>query len=273
MTIKAKRNSGGFSIIELIVAIALMLMITGILFQAFNNANQVGRKTAGWMEVYQNARALFDFMERDLAGATLAGRNSDDADWKYFQVWDNDTGYPDELDVAHPQDSLMFLTRTMNPGYAKLIEVGYHLDPVLDAAGDTKASDTRKSKLKRYIDYVSNDALGNGDDLIISDLNVGSGDTVWDAYKSFDVIANGVTDLKLEYMDGSNGTWRPDSEWTDWTNLPTTDELGEGKLPELVKITVYITDSNGIFLTGNTTAKPFCGKGIKFVYIARVGRD
>lgn len=241
------RGRHGFTLIELMVAITLMLMLMTVMFQTFRNANQVSRKTHGWIEIHQNARSLFEFMERDISGAILVGRTKGSLGGKYFQVEGDDYNDSNSPVMSHGSDNIRLLTRTMNPGYADMAEIAYYLS-VPDS------DDLRKNVLERWIDYVSNDTT-DGDNLA-----VGSGDTVWDAGKAKgkDIIATGVTDLYMKY-DGI--------DFAGLTSLTT--------LPNSIEITAYITDSNGIFLYQATPnrAHPFCGSGIKFVHTVLVRQE
>ncbi len=253
-----KTDTRGFTLIELIVAITLMLMLLGVMLQTFRNANQVSRKTQAWIQIHQNARSLFEFMERDISGAILAGRTGGSTDGKYFQV-EGDT-YADGAgsNPARNRDNIRLLTRTMNPGYADMAEVAYYLE-VPDP------DDVRKNVLERWVDYVGGDITG-GDDLTIANLAV---DTVWDSGKSKgkDIIATGVTDLAMKY-DGT--------DFAGLTNLAI--------LPNSIEITAHITDSHGIFLfldTNNDGEEdkddkrdhPFCGSGIKFVHTVLIRQE
>jgi prepilin-type N-terminal cleavage/methylation domain-containing protein len=282
-----RSRGDGFTLIEMLVAMVLMLLLVALMFQAFRTANEVGRKTQAWIEIHQNARSLFDFMERDISGAVLAGRNrkggSGATDGKYFQVMGDSYKAPDpsgtSKDMSHQRDAIRLLCSTMNPGGARMAEVGYWLQ-VMDQ------TDVRKNKVGRYVDYVNDDTEpspdptndDDGDDLTILDEGDGSlttDVTVWGAYKSLDVVATGVTDLSLEYQE-TNGDWKDVS--SSLTTLVT--------LPRAVRVTTYITDSRGIFLfldvdsdsdgKENEEVKrefPFCGSGIKFVHTILVNQE
>ena len=93
--IRHKKNLGGFTMIEMLVSMALFLMLSAILFEVFTKANQVSRKSNAWIEIHQNARCLFDFLERDLSGAVLVGKDTTYTGGKYFQT--QDVTYDDAL--------------------------------------------------------------------------------------------------------------------------------------------------------------------------------
>ncbi|MFC1672400.1 type II secretion system protein J [Planctomycetota bacterium] len=247
----------GFTLIEMLVAMVLMTILVALLFQTFKHANDVSRRTRGWIETHQNARSLFEFMERDLQGALLTDLDSNAAG-NYFEM--ASATYPDAAGiVSHARDGVRLLSKTMNPGYADLAEIGYWL-MVPDS------SDVRRNRVGRYLDYVSDDNAGKGDNLVIADTST---DSVWDEFKSLDVVALGVTDLNLEYMK-DDGTWA-ELYSTNWINSP--DLTGVAGMVTAVRITAYITDSGGIFLYGKTRDEPFCGSGIKFRHTVLIRQD
>lgn len=255
-----KKNSAGFTLIEMLVAMALMLMLSGMLFQVFTSAREVSRKSDACIEIYQNARCMFDFLERDLSGAVLVGKTTSFPDGRYFELCNDDEGaVSDDAGVPHYHDSIRLVSRSIAK-YGEIVEVGYYLT--------VDTTDSRKSELKRYYDHAGTNP-STGDDL---DVSVGA--TVWDGfYKSDDVVARGVTDLNIDYRLGDGTDWTDPDDWAvgtgdDWVTSLTT-------LPKLVRITAYITDSNGIFLSGNPDPDtyPFCGNGVKFVHVVTVGHN
>ncbi len=273
------KKTGGFTLIEMMVAMVLMLLLVALMFQTFRTADKIGRKTHAWVEIHQNARAMFEFMERDISGAVLAGRHYSQTAGKYFQVADYTYDAPEGSDdMPHEKDAIRLLTSTMNPGGARMAEVAYWLQ-------DRDHADVRKNRLGRYIDYVNDDtepatttdySLHNdGDDLVIAtNGDFDSAVTVWGKYKSFDVVASGVTDLKIEYQSASTGNWT--ASLGSWTNLST--------LPRAIRVTAYITDGSGVFLFLDTNGDgeedknhkrlyPFCGSGIKFVHTILVSQE
>ena len=58
---------GGFTLVELMVAMALMMILTGSVVFIFMQAQEIFLTVDARVQVYQYARYSFDQMERDLA--------------------------------------------------------------------------------------------------------------------------------------------------------------------------------------------------------------
>jgi prepilin-type N-terminal cleavage/methylation domain-containing protein len=61
------RRAAGFTLVELMIAISLMLIITMQLNIIFNQSRKMFISANAMVEVYQNARSALDVMERDIA--------------------------------------------------------------------------------------------------------------------------------------------------------------------------------------------------------------
>ena len=57
----------GFTLVELMIAVALMVILSGSIVFVFTQAQRIYTQTSSMVKVYQNARAAFDIMERDFA--------------------------------------------------------------------------------------------------------------------------------------------------------------------------------------------------------------
>ena len=64
-------NRSAFTLVELIVAISLSAMIMLITAMIFKQASSAFSQSDARSEVYQNVRAAFDILKRDISGATL----------------------------------------------------------------------------------------------------------------------------------------------------------------------------------------------------------
>jgi len=61
-----RRNESGFSILELVVAVAIFSVIMGVMFQQVDQAQQTSTTERARLDVFQEARAFMDLMSRDL---------------------------------------------------------------------------------------------------------------------------------------------------------------------------------------------------------------
>jgi len=75
---KRDKRSRGFTLLELLAAITLLVILGTMLFEIFGQASHVMRLGNARQEIYQFARALFDALERELAGA-IGQRDAADA--------------------------------------------------------------------------------------------------------------------------------------------------------------------------------------------------
>lgn len=65
-------HTAGFTLIELLISVVLMVMLVGIVVMVFSHASEVMSTSEAKMEVYQNARAAFELMARDLSGVQVS---------------------------------------------------------------------------------------------------------------------------------------------------------------------------------------------------------
>lgn len=67
------QSQAGLTIVELLIAIALMMVLTAQVVFVFNQARQVFSSSLAMVDVYQNARIALDQMERDVQNAVKTG--------------------------------------------------------------------------------------------------------------------------------------------------------------------------------------------------------
>ncbi len=76
-------NSSAFTLVELIVAIALASILILVTAMIFKQASSAFSESDARNEVYQNLRAAFDIIKRDISGATL------NTNHELFKAFDN----------------------------------------------------------------------------------------------------------------------------------------------------------------------------------------
>jgi len=66
MSSKQQHNEHGFSILELVVAVAIFSVIMSVMFQQIDQVSQTSTTERSKLDVFQEARAFMDLMSRDL---------------------------------------------------------------------------------------------------------------------------------------------------------------------------------------------------------------
>ena len=64
-----RRRRRGFTLLELLAAVALLVILGSMLFEIFGKSSQVVRIASARQEVFQYARAALEFIDRELTGA------------------------------------------------------------------------------------------------------------------------------------------------------------------------------------------------------------
>jgi len=218
---KMKRR-GGFTLTELLVAVALAMIITGIVATVFGQASRLFSRSDALVEAMNNARVAMDFIEKDLQGAFLQ------ADGAIFIGKDDASqmGLPQEAncwdDAANPQSGLVFLTT-----------------PVLAYRGG--GTDPGPSSGARVTYYVTADneliRVSQADDTTLSSPGTAPWPSPFD-YSS-QVVAFGVRSFKVSYYNA-----RPTPIWTDnWDSYNSADLTQYRRLPDAVMVELEVVDS------------------------------
>ena len=81
----------GFTLLELLASITLLVILGSMLFEIFGRSSEVVRLSSARQEVFQYARAALEFIERELRG-TFTGVDADvDAGVKGMRVYKNNS--------------------------------------------------------------------------------------------------------------------------------------------------------------------------------------
>jgi prepilin-type N-terminal cleavage/methylation domain-containing protein len=157
MTRNAGARRPGFTLVELMVAMALMMILTGSVVFIFTQAQKIFSKVDASVQVYQYARYAFDQMERDLANVIpssdmefyddqpppggrvgrydpgeelpLGGREGN-ALYHHSFTLRQPAPYTGADGLQHRYDSIYFKTVTVSSGKTSAALVEYALDDV-----------------------------------------------------------------------------------------------------------------------------------------------
>ncbi len=250
----------GFTLIEMLVALALGMIIIGITVAVFSQASRLFRLSQAKIRALNNAQAALTFIEADLTGAFIStatadhpfvGINDGDAEQRGIDndnsgVFDDDN-YDFTCDGAGLYDYL-----SLKPDYR------YRSGMELNSASQySYGLDGLSAKTTHVLYYVTQDrqvgeyTVGR---LIryVWDFDVSRPLSVFDPldYRTYwvddpgnsdprirqNVLAFGVVRFRLRYFDGSS--------WSDSWDSSLNPNLGT--LPDVVHVELDVIDSRGV---------------------------
>jgi len=236
-----RERSSGFTLLELLAAVTLLVILGALLFEVFGQASRVMRIGNGRQEVFQYARALFETLDREIPGCIGvrdAGPNLQGTPFRINTTQAKLDQFRGEYNVEVREGSdTMSLTsgligRDTEPGSETLGQTGnvahvaYWLSP-------------NTFILNRYESYD----FGN--------LTDGRG---WE-------FAMHVLEFRLEVLDSnSSAVGFERKDWDSRATIPTGARMG---VPEAVRVTLKLTDIDHIdlyeFDPVNKCSKPKTG--------------
>ncbi|MBT6046545.1 MAG: prepilin-type N-terminal cleavage/methylation domain-containing protein [Candidatus Scalindua sp.] len=116
------QSKSAFTLIELIVAIALASILILVTAMIFKQASSAFSQSDARSEVYQNVRAAFDIIKRDISGATLNTR------YELFQAFnDVSAASYSTIGAKEGSDILTLLSSTPNLADKPVALITYYL--------------------------------------------------------------------------------------------------------------------------------------------------
>ncbi len=196
----------GFTLLEVMIALAIVTVLAGLVYGAFNPTYQAKNIVEEQAERYHGLRLAMGRMSRELSMAFL----SDRYDAKRYRE------RPTQFVASHSgqRDKLRFTTFAHERLYADVKESDQAL---VEYRVDRDPDDPRRSSLIRREKIVIDDRPEDGG--------------------SETVLATDVDGLSFEFWDVKKKEWT-----TDWD---TTDRAWSTHLPERVRITIHAKGDDG----------------------------
>ena len=189
------RSKSAFTLIELVVAIALASILILVTAMIFKQASSAFSQSDARSEVYQNVRAAFDTIKRDISGATLNTR------YELFQAFnDVSAASYSTIGAKEGSDIITLLSSTPNLEDKPVALITYYLK-----------TDNVLYKLENTGTSTLNSAISSLPDTGTTYMELGFN----------------VSTLQFRYQDG-DGTWT--DTWETGTNtsyqyLPNAVEI------------------------------------------------
>jgi prepilin-type N-terminal cleavage/methylation domain-containing protein len=161
-------NKGGLTLVELLIAVAILVIVTGSTMLVFRSVTNAWRSGELKTEKYQQARLLFDLFSRELSSCVLSKRHP---------FIGHDIEFKGSIRPDSSQAEIFF-TGTI-PGRAGLVERGYWVD----GKGQMMCHHEEPSDA----DYLSGEDEPCATDIYIFDVSFFDGSSwkgSWDARES-----------------------------------------------------------------------------------------
>jgi len=220
------RHPDGFTLLELLAAVALLVMLGTLLFEVFGQAARVMRIGQGRHEVYQYARALFETLEREIPGCIGvrdAGPNRRGMPFVVGTSSSAATAFKTEysVDVREGSDTLSLTAALLGR------------DTVADSP--TRGQTANVAVVAYWL---------TPDDFVLN------------RYESYDVdqprsgrgweFAMNVLEFRIEVLDPFTST--PAFEHKDWDSRDTVSGGVKRGLPGAIQVIMKVTDADHIDL-------------------------
>jgi prepilin-type N-terminal cleavage/methylation domain-containing protein len=254
-TIRNKQR--GFSLIELLVAIGILMIIMGIVFQQVDTVQKRNRTEEAKLDIFQTAREFIDQMTRDIHQAGFPNGKMYTSAYQNAGLRTNAVGIffisPTEVHFQGDVDA---------DGIVDY--VAYKLVPRSTSPGDANCPCLRRSQLQKADDpSTPYDPFGQAPDFRTQVENITfkvsgsptsiSGERIFRAFDKYGNEIDITGGLTKTNFDPTDDGWQPTSElinriWTVQINLdvqaPTTDlgARGAGRPEVFLTATAQVTN-------------------------------
>ncbi len=210
------QSINAFTLIELIVAIALASILILITAMIFKQASSAFSQSDARSEVYQNVRAAFDIIKRDISGATL------NTNYELFKSFDNvNANDYSSIEAKGGSDILVLLSSTPNSNNQPIALITYYL------IDDNNLNILCKDEIKST--NILNSSIASFDP---------------DSSTRYELGLN-VKTLQFRFRKGGN--------WYDSWDSTGTNTAQKYLLPDAVEVEMTISDTLNRYTRTSTT--------------------
>lgn len=279
MTEPARKGCKGFSLLEVLISAAVLMLILVATMSLLNMTRSSYRNTSGRLDSFETARVAFDTLTRSIAQATLlANLGYDDPTVPAEYVLKSDlhficgsrqdlgldaAGAPDShaiffqapLGIADSSD-LKSARRLLN---ATGFFIAYGSDPMLPVIAQGKVPDRNRYRLFQFLQ--PREEMAVYDHTIMRDGGIPESD---DEYKGSDWFRDDVNNdrfchplaenvVALAILPVSEGM--PASSYL-WNSRDGSVAYSKHRLPQALKVMMAVIDEAGVARLGNPSAAP-----------------
>lgn len=214
------KSLSGFTLMELMVTISIMVLMFTIVAMIFSQSSQTYRGTSELIAIYSGASLVLDYLGTDLNGCLPLETGK-----QAFSLGEEAAG----IDDREARDWISFKAVIPVRNESKTAEVTYRLIPDTDPSILTPTGEPRKETTRKRPLYAMQREVKEADGTVTqSDL------------------CHYVLSFNLEYYDSSIMRFRQISETNPKINWPIGDNNPEGEvLPSGLRITLVVVAGAG----------------------------
>ncbi len=170
------RNKSGFTLVEVLVAAAILALIVSMLYIAFASSVKTMERGTEGGEVFRKAGVVLNRMAQEISCARLPSKE-EEVSTQYAFIGE------DKTEDGVPQDTVTFISTALPlQGPSRGIkQVGYYIAP-----------DSETDKLALFMKEDTTPALGNGPENTAKGM----------------LLAEGIEGLDLTYYDSGGREWK-----------------------------------------------------------------
>ncbi|HSI86947.1 MAG: type II secretion system protein J [Candidatus Methylacidiphilales bacterium] len=196
---RALRGTRAFTLIELMVAGALLMVLLGILFSVINNTTSVISRATEQIDVTRVARESLDLIGRDISKAALPWNRTSTNSLQFLL---NPSGAP--ASMSNPDSLFWQAPVARNDGRGNMAIIGYFVLRDLQTATPTK---TRLQLRRAFIEAQSSSGAANSEYIIYSNPTAWASSTVFGNFAPATTDADNLAAQKGWVADGVLGMW------------------------------------------------------------------